>query len=67
MSHHAIHDSTATCGRALVGAVWLDSGVVLGLVVVDSNRPTSNRPSGVAGSGSARALRMQFVAARAAH
>jgi hypothetical protein len=58
MSHHAIHDSTATCGRALVGAVWLDSGVVLGLVVVDSNRP-----SGVAGSGSARALHMQFVAA----
>jgi hypothetical protein len=58
MSHHAIHDSTATCGRALVGAVWLDSGVVLGLVVVDSNRPCD-----VAGSGSARALHMQFVAA----
>jgi hypothetical protein len=58
MSHHAVHDSTAACGRALVGAVWLDSGVVLGLVVVDSNRPI-----GVAGSGSARALRKQFVAA----
>jgi hypothetical protein len=58
MTQLASHDSTATSGCALGGAQWVDSGVVLGIVVVDSNRPSLQLVS-----GSARALLKQFVAA----
>ena len=37
--------------RDVAGAAWLDSGVTLGLVVVDANRPAPHaayRPAGLA-------------------
>jgi hypothetical protein len=52
--HH--HDDTAARGEPCVGAVWLDSGITPGLVVVDSNRPAA--PAGIA-----RGLLKQFGAA----
>jgi hypothetical protein len=36
--HHACIQHTAACGALVVGASWLDSGVMPGLVVVDSSR-----------------------------
>ena len=50
--------ATAACGLACVvaGAVWVDSGLALGLVVVDSNRPALR-------IGLARGLLEQFGAA----
>lgn len=50
------HTSTATRGGLCVGAVWLDSGITPGLVVVDSNRPAMN-------IAAARGLLKQFGAA----
>ncbi|HEY9238157.1 MAG TPA: hypothetical protein VIP10_04875 [Burkholderiaceae bacterium] len=50
--HHAL---AAARGEPCVGAVWLDSGITPGLVVVDSNRP--------AGMATARGLLKQFGAA----
>ena len=50
------HALAAACGESCVGAVWLDSGITPGLVVVDSNRPAS--PAGIA-----RGLLKQFGAA----
>ena len=52
--HHHAH--TAARGEPCVGAVWLDSGITPGLVVVDSNRPAS-------AVGIARGLLKQFGAA----
>jgi hypothetical protein len=52
--HHHAH--TAACGEPCVGAVWLDSGITPGLVVVDSNRPASRAVA-------ARGLLKQFGAA----
>jgi hypothetical protein len=50
------HARAASRGESCVGAVWLDSGIAPGLVVVDSNRPAS--PAGIA-----RGLLKQFGAA----
>lgn len=56
-THH--HAYTAACGEPCVGAVWLDSGIAPGLVVVDSNRPGYPAASSV----EARGLLKQFGAA----
>jgi len=56
-THHHAH--TASCGAPCVGAVWLDSGIAPGLVVVDSNRPAYPAASSV----EARGLLKQFGAA----
>ena len=53
---HSLHPHDSTATRVAAGAAWIDSGAGLGLIVVDSNRPAI-------AAGSARALRMQFVAA----
>ena len=37
--HAAHHDRTAHAGVSAVGAAWVDSGTVLGIIVVDANRP----------------------------
>jgi hypothetical protein len=50
-----LHAITAARGEPCVGAVWLDSGITPGLVVVDSNRP--------AAMAVARGLLKQFGAA----
>ena len=50
------HAHTAARGEPCVGAVWLDSGITPGLVVVDSNRPASPAVT-------ARGLLKQFGAA----
>ena len=50
------HVNTAARGVASVGAAWLDSGITPGLIVVDSNRPSTS-------TGSAPDLPQQFVAA----
>jgi hypothetical protein len=52
--HHHAH--TAARGEPCVGAVWLESGIAPGLVVVDSNRPAMNLAT-------ARGLLKQFGAA----
>ena len=53
-THHHAH--TAARGEPCVGAVWLDSGIAPGVVVVDSNRPAMNLAA-------ARGLLKQFGAA----
>jgi hypothetical protein len=56
MNHCKFGDNTAQCSGASVCAAWLDSGITPGLIVVDSNRPST---SGVF----VGALHLQFVAA----
>ena len=53
MSHHLPHDCIAARGDVSCAgaAMWLDSGIAPGLVLVDSNRP--------AGAGIARGLLTQ--------
>jgi|GEM_PF-5948825 len=52
--HHV--QQTASRGAACVGADWVDSGLVPGLIVVDSNRPAMTLAA-------ARGLLKQFGAA----
>jgi hypothetical protein len=52
--HH--RDPAALRGEPRAGAAWIDSGLVPGLVVVDSNRPAPI-------AGAARGLLKQFGAA----
>ena len=52
--HH--RDPAALRGELRAGAAWIDSGLVPGLVVVDSNRPAPI-------AGAARGLLKQFGAA----
>jgi len=53
-THHHTHIAARDAG--CVGAVWLESGIAPGLVVVDSNRPAMNLAT-------ARGLLKQFGAA----
>ena len=66
MTPHA-HPHCAIALRDGVGAAWLDSGLTLGLVVVDSNRPANGRAIGASSrpaimAGNAGGLLKQFVA-----
>ena len=55
-----LRQPAASFGAAGVGAVWIDSGITPGLVVVDSNRPAPMAAVAIAPRG----LRQQFGAAR---
>ena len=51
-----VHSHRADHGMCGMGAAWLGAGGLIGLIVVDSNRPAL-------GAGIASALPMQFAAA----
>lgn len=61
MSHrNPVHSRSADHGMCGMGAAWLGAGGLIGLIVVDSNRPAVGAS---AGAGIASALPMQFAAA----
>ena len=59
------HHRIATRDVAGMGRAGFDSGVVLGLVVVDANRPAGRMPHPAPAAGSAGGLSRQLIVATA--